>query len=105
MQKNSEAEFRYVIVDRISQKFFESIIFKRPVLYLDMNVRNLNPKIKTLLKKNMFINKVNIYKPKKIILDKKLNYRNIYKNYNKILFKCSFNENRNLNLINNVIKK
>ena len=29
-----------------------------------MNVRNLNPKIKTLLKKNMFINKVNIYKPK-----------------------------------------
>ena len=28
MQKNSEAEFRYVIVDRISQKFFESIIFK-----------------------------------------------------------------------------
>ena len=72
MQKNSEAEFRYVIVDRISQKFFESIIFKRPVLYLDMNVRNLNPKKKTLLKKNMFINKVNIYKPKKIILDKKL---------------------------------
>ncbi len=105
LKENCESKFKYIIVDRISQKFFESIILKRPVLYLDMNVRNLNSEVKKLLKKNIFIKKINIYKPGKTILDRKLNYKNIYKNYYKILEKCCFNKNKNLNLISNIIKK
>ncbi len=69
IKENNENYYNYIIVDRISQKFFESIILKNPILYLDMNVRNLRQEIKTLIKRNIFVNKVNIYNPKKIILN------------------------------------